>query len=54
MASSFPNITNNLFKRVDRIKCKFGRDMMIKNYKNDYNYCDCFVEYTNSKDDLIE
>ena len=54
MASSSSNLVNNLSERIHRIKCKFGHNN--KNVKREikYKYCDCFLEYTNVKDDLIE
>ena len=55
MASSLSNLVNNLSKGLHRIKCKFGHD--DKNCETcgiKYKYCDCFLEYTNFKDDLIE
>ena len=55
MASSLSNLVNNLSKGIHRIKCKFGHD----NKRCDtcgikYKYCDCFLRYTNFKDDLIK
>ena len=55
MESSLSNLANNFFEGIHRIKCKFGHDdkkggtCIIK-----YKYCDCFLEYTDFKDDLIE
>ena len=54
MASS-SNLVNNLSEGLHRFKCKFGND----NEKYEtcgirYKYYDCFTEYTNLKDDLIE
>ena len=46
MASSLSNLVNNLSEGIHKIKCKYGHD--------DIKYCDCFLEYTNFKDDLIE
>ena len=54
MASSLLNLVNNLSEGIHRNKCKFGHDgkkcETVKNVK----YCDCFLESTNFKDDLIE
>ena len=38
------------------MKLSVNLDTMIKNVKRriKYKYCDCFLEYTNFKDDLIE
>ena len=47
MASSLSNLVINLSERLHRIKCKLEHD-------NKNKYCDCFLEYTNFKDDLIE
>ena len=55
MGRSLPNLVNNLSKGIHRIKCKFGHD--YKKYETcriKYKYCDCFLEYTNFKDDLTE
>ena len=54
MASSLSNLANNLSEGIQRIKCKFRHD--VKNVKRgcNYKYSDCFLEYTNFKDDLIE
>ena len=48
MASSLSNLIKNLLEGIHIIKCKFGRD--------DKKWETCgvsFLEYTNSKDDLI-
>ena len=55
MAGLLSNLVNNLSEGIHKIKCKFGHDdktCEICGIK--YNYCDCFLEYTNFKDDLIE
>ena len=55
MESSLSNLVNSLSKGIHKIKCKYRHDdkrcgiCIIK-----YRYCDCFLEYTNFKDDLIE
>ena len=55
MASSLTNLVNNLSKIIHRIKCKFGHDdKKCKTCGIKYKYCDCFLEYTNFKDDFIE
>ena len=55
MASSLSNLVNNLFEGIRRIKCKFGHDdKKCETYEIKYKYCDCFLEYINFKDDLIE
>ena len=56
MASSSSNLINNLSEGLHRIKCKFEHD--YKKCEVDCEikckYCDCFLEYTNFKDDSIE
>ena len=55
MASSISNFVNNLSEGIIIIKCKFGHgDKRCETYGTKYKYCDCFLEYTNFKDDLIE
>ena len=55
MTSSLTNHVNNLSDGIHRIKCKFGHDdKKCKTCRIKYKYCDCFLEYTNFKDDLIE
>ena len=49
------NLLNNLFERLHRIKCKFKHDdKKCETCRIKYKYYDCFLEYTNFKDDLIE
>ena len=55
IASSLSNLVNNLSEGICRIKCEFEHDdkkCEICGIK--YKYCDCFLEYMNFKDDLIE
>ena len=55
MASSSSNLLNNLSEAIHRIKCKFGNDdKKYETYGIKYKYCDCFLEDTIVKDDLIE
>ena len=55
MASSLSNLFNNLSEGINRIKCKFGHDdKKCETCGIQYKHCDCFLEYTNVKDDLIE
>ena len=55
MASSLSNLVNNLSEGIHRIKCKFEHDdKKCETCGIKYKYCDCFLEYTNFKDDLIE
>ena len=52
MASS---LSNNLSEGIHRIKCKFEHDdKKCETCGIKYKYCDCFLEYMNFKDDLIE
>ena len=53
MANS-SNIVNNPSERIHRNKCKFRHDdKKFETCKIKYKYCHCFLEYTNSKDNLI-
>ena len=55
MASSFSNLVNNLSEEIHRIKCKSGHEnKKCETSRIKYKYCDCFLEYTNFKDDTIE
>ena len=55
MASSLSNLVNNLCEGLHRIKCKLGQEgKKCETYGIKYKYWDCFLEYTNFKDDLIE
>ena len=52
MARSLSNLVSNLSEGIHRIECKYEHD--DKECETKYKYCDCFLEYTNCKDDLIE
>ena len=55
MASSLSNLVNNLSEGIHRIKYKFGHDdKKCETCGIECKYCDCFLEYINFKDDLIE
>ena len=55
MASSLSNLVNILSEGTHRIKCKFGHDdEKCETCRIKYKCCDCFLEYTNFKVDLIE
>ena len=55
MASLLSNLANNLSEVLHRIKCKLGHDnKKCETCRIKSKYCDCFLEYTNFKDDLIE
>ena len=54
MTSSLSNLVNNLSEGIHRIKLKFGQDdKECETCGIKYTYCNCFLEYTNFKDDLI-
>ena len=45
----------NVANRIHRIKCKYIHDdKKCETCGIKYKYCDCFLEYTNFEDDLIE
>ena len=55
MASSSSNLVYNLAEGIYKITCKYEHDG--EKYKTGgikYKDCNCFLEYTNFKDDLIE
>ena len=55
MASSLSDLVNNLSEGINTIKCKIGHnDKKCETFGNKYNYCSCFLEYINLKDDLID
>ena len=55
MTSSLSHLVNNLSQGIHRIKCKFGHgNKKYEAYRFKYVYYDCFLEYANFKDDLIE
>ena len=55
MASSLSNLVNNISERIHIIKCKHGHDdKKCEACGMKHKYCNCFVEYINFKDDLIE
>ena len=55
MASSFSNLVNKFFERIHKIKCKYRHnDEKCETCGITYEVWDCFIEYTNFKDDLIE
>ena len=54
MASSLLNLINNLSEEIHWVKCKFGHDDKIcEEIGLKCKYDDCFLEYANSKDNLI-
>ena len=55
MGNSLSNLVNNLVERIHKIKCKYGPDdKKCETCGIKYKYCNCFIQYTNFKDDLIE
>ena len=55
MASSLSNLVNILSERIHKIKCKYKHDDKKRETCGiKYKYCDCFSEYMNFKNDLIE
>ena len=55
MASSLSNLVNNLSERIHKIKCKYEHDdNKCEPFRIKYKYCECFLEYTIFKDDLIK
>ena len=52
MASLLSNLITNLAEEIYEIKCKCGHDdETCETSRIKYEYCDCFLEYTNFKDD---
>ena len=56
MASTLSNLVNNIyFEEIHRAKCKYGHDdKRCETCGTKYKYCDCFLKYTNFKNDLIK
>ena len=55
MASSLSNFVNNLFDKIYKFKSKYRHeDEKCEICGIKYKYCDCFLENSNFKDDLIE
>ena len=55
MASSLPNLINNLAETIHKIKCKYGQnDKKCDAFRIKYKDCGCFLEYKNFKNDLVE
>ena len=55
MASPLSNLVKNLSEGIHKIKSKYGHD--DKKYETcviKYKNFDCFLEYTNFKEELIE
>ena len=55
MPSSLSNLVNNPSEVIHKIKCKYEHnDEKCETCGIRYEVCECFLEYTNFKDDLIE
>ena len=55
MVSSLSSLVNNLSEGIHKIECKCGHDdKKCETCGITDKYCDCFLEYTNFKDDLIK
>ena len=55
MTGSLSNLVKNQSEGIYRIKYKYGHDdKKCETYGIKYKYCDCFLEYTNFKDELIK
>ena len=48
------NLANALTERIYKIKCKYGdHGKKCKTCETKYKDCECYLEYTNFKDNLI-
>ena len=55
MTSSLSNLANNLAEEIHKIKSKYRHNgKKCETFRIKYKYCECFLGYTNFKDDLIE
>ena len=55
MVSSLSKLVNNLSEGIHKIKRKFRyEDKKCETCRIKNEYCDCFLKYTNFKDDLTE
>ena len=55
MGSLLSNLVNNLSEGIHKIKWKYGHDdKKCETCEIKYKCCNCFLECTNFKDDLIE
>ena len=55
MASSLSNLDNNLSKKIHKNKCNYENyDKNCEECRVKYKYCDCFLEYTHFRYNLIE
>ena len=55
MTSLLSNLISNIVEGIHKIKYKYWRDnKTCETSRIEYKYCNCFLEYTNFKDNLIE
>ena len=55
MASSLSNLVNNLSTGIHKMTCKYENDdRKCGTCRIKYKYCNCFLEWTSFKDNLIE
>ena len=55
MTGSLSNLIKNQSEGIYRIKYEYGHDdKKCETCGIKYKYCDCFLEYTNFKDELIK
>ena len=55
MESSLSNLVNNLAKEIHKIQCKYRHnDKKCENCAIKYKDYECFLQYRNFTDDLIE
>ena len=55
MTSSLSNLVNNLSRGIHKTKCNYGHDdKQCETCRIKHKYCNCFREYINCKNDLIE
>ena len=54
MASSLANLVDNLAEVIRKVKCKYGHNnKKCETCGIKYKDCECCLEYTNVKDDLM-
>ena len=54
LVSLLSNLVDNLAEGIHKIKCKYGHHKKWETGEIKYTDCECFREYRNIKDDLIE
>ena len=53
IASSLSDLVNNLAEEIHKIKCKYRHNKKCETCGVKCKDCECCLEYTNVKDDLI-